>query len=84
MKNNKFYPKAVLHGSVNFVSGLGKDENASKNNTVDFKGIVFEDMLLQATSPKFSVSYFGYKGKLQLANFPVSINENWFENPTRE
>lgn len=76
VKDDKFRPKANLNGSVSIQSGLNKSSSGSSGDkTVDFKGIVFENMLLQTESPKFSVSYFGYKGKMSLANFPITVNE---------
>lgn len=76
MKDDKFRPKANLNGSVSIVSGLDKDKKGSSDdNTVDFKGIVFEEMVLQTESPKFSVAYFGYRGEMKLANFPLTVNE---------
>ena len=82
VKDGTFQPLANLHGTVNFASGLGKD-SAQKNDskTVDFKGIVFEDMLLQTQSPKLSVGYFGYKSTSRLANFPITINEIGLQAP---
>ena len=82
VKDGKFLPKANLTGRINIASGLGKDGNASKTkNTVDFKGIKFQNLLLQTESPKLSVDYFGYKGNQKLANFPVVINEIGLEAP---
>ncbi|WP_108869785.1 hypothetical protein [Aquimarina aquimarini] len=76
VKDNKFRPKANLNGSVSIQSGLSKSSSGSSGKkTVDFKGIVFEKMVLQTESPKFSVDYFGYRGKMNLANFPVTVNE---------
>ncbi|MEW7290665.1 hypothetical protein [Aquimarina sp. 2304DJ70-9] len=85
VKDDKFMPKANLNGSVSIQSGLKKEENKSsesKDKTVDFKGIVFENMLLQTESPKFSVSYFGYQGEMKLANFPATINEIALRTPS--
>ncbi len=73
VEDGVFRPKAMLNGSFGVESGLKKDSGNSK--TVDFKGVVFEGMVLQTESPKLSVDYFGYQGKQSLANFPVTINE---------
>ncbi len=86
VKDGKFRPKANLHGSVNIASGLGGNNNTSggaeaKDSTVDFKGIVFENLLLQTESPKFSVTYFGYRGEMKIANFPLTINEIGLRTP---
>jgi len=85
VKDSKFRPKAVLHGSMDISSGLKKNERStsdSKKTVVNFKGVVFENMLLQTESPKFSVDYFGVKGKLKLANFPVTLNEIGLKAPS--
>ncbi|WP_103072664.1 hypothetical protein [Aquimarina sediminis] len=85
VKDDKFRPKASLNGSVSIISGLDKDKNASsgsQDNTVDFKGIVFEEMVLQTESPKFSVAYFGYRGEMKLANFPLTVNEIGLRTPS--
>ncbi len=81
IKDDKFRPKANLHGSVGIESGLGKD-SGSGDNTVDFKGIVFENMLLQTESPKLSVTYFGYRGSMSIAGFPISLNELGLRTPS--
>ncbi|WP_128755354.1 hypothetical protein [Aquimarina sediminis] len=85
VKDDKFRPKANLNGSVSIVSGLGKEQNASpdvQKSTVDFKGIVFEEMVLQTESPKFSVGYFGYQGDMKLADFPITVNEIGLKTPS--
>ncbi|MEW7291726.1 hypothetical protein [Aquimarina sp. 2304DJ70-9] len=80
-----FRPKAVLNGRMaisasqkeslenegqEYTTGEGKD---AKKETVQFKGIEFQNLVLQTTSPVISVDYFGYKDEVKLANFPVSI-----------
>ena len=85
VKDAKFKPKAVLHGSMSIASGLKKNNDNtddSKKTVIDFKGVVFEKMVLQTESPKFSVDYFGVKGKLKLANFPVTLNEIGLKVPS--
>lgn len=85
VKEGKFMPKASLNGSMNIASGLNKDssssQNASSSSIVDFEGVTFQNMVLQTESPKFSVDYFGVKGKLQLANFPIALNEIGLRTP---
>ncbi|UZO79829.1 hypothetical protein NBT05_12805 [Aquimarina sp. ERC-38] len=82
VKDGKFLPKANLHGTVNLASGLGDNSNQqSENKTVNFQGIKFENMLLQTEGQKFSVEYFGYKGNLKLAGFPLTINEIGLQTP---
>ncbi|WP_130287118.1 hypothetical protein [Aquimarina brevivitae] len=75
IKDDEFRPKASLNGSVSISSDLKKESEQGDDKTVNFKGIVFEKMVIQTEAPKFSVEYFGYQGKQKLANFPVSLNE---------
>lgn len=90
--DDTFRPKASLHGSVDIASALGKGDKKSnttpstnatdeKDKTVDLKGIVFENLVLQTESPKFSVTYFGYRGEMKIANFPISLNEIGLRTP---
>ncbi|MGG8496760.1 hypothetical protein ACQY1Q_10105 [Tenacibaculum sp. TC6] len=84
VKDGKFRPKASLNGSMSVASGLKNDENPSNDTSksiINFKGITFQKMVLQTESPKFSVDYFGVKGRLQLANFPIAINEIGLRTP---
>jgi hypothetical protein len=84
VKDGEFRPKANLNGSMSLASGLKKDEKGSNDTSksiINFKGITFQKMVLQTESPKFSVDYFGVKGKLQLANFPIAINEIGLRTP---
>jgi hypothetical protein len=73
--NGKFLPKANLNGAISF--GTNKkttdDNNVQGKKTVDFKGIVFENLQLQTVSPIISVRNMEYKGTVSFGNFPVSI-----------
>lgn len=75
----EFRPKAVLNGRMAISASQKKslaDEKLEKNKkkkTVQFKGIEFQNLVLQTISPVISVDYFGYKDEVKLANFPVSI-----------
>ena len=87
VKDGNFRPKASLNGSVTIRTSPGKkDPNKpkpkKKDSSVSFEGIVFEKMVIQTESPMFSVKYFGTKGKLGLAGFPVTINEIGLRTPT--
>ena len=88
VKEGQFRPKATLHGrlaisasQVNSLENEGNKAatgNANKDGTpkkklVEFKGIVFENLVLQTESPVFKVDYMGYRDKVSLAGFPVSI-----------
>lgn len=57
-----------------------KDENGNNvydeddnKKLVEFKGIEFRQLVLQTESPLITVDYFGYKDKVELVGFPVSI-----------
>ncbi len=75
---DSFRPKAILNGRMAISASQReslenegqKDEN---DDTVQFKGIEFQNMVLQTESPLIAVDYFGYKDEVKLANFPVSI-----------
>ncbi len=76
VKDGKFRPKASLNGIIDISTGLKKDNVSDK--IIDFKGIEFQKLVLQTEAPIFSIGYFGVKGKLKLAKFPVSINDIGF------
>lgn len=85
VKDGKFRPKASLNGSLSVATGLKKENKANSDpskSVVNFKGITFQKMVLQTESPNFSVEYFGVKGKLQIANFPIAVNEIGLRTPT--
>ncbi|WP_289658135.1 hypothetical protein [Flavobacterium panacagri] len=50
-----------------------------KKETVSFKGLIFQNLMLQTVSPYISADYFGYKNVQNdgstVSNFPVTINE---------
>ncbi|TSE05631.1 hypothetical protein [Aquimarina algiphila] len=83
--DGNFRPKAVLNGRM-AISASQKESLANEGSTyttgegdkkekhtVQFKGIEFQNLVLQTTSPVIQVDYFGYKDEVKLANFPVSI-----------
>lgn len=77
VENGRFLPKANLHGTIDFAANKAA-ETAKKNENnpqkaVDFKGISFENLTLQTTSPMISVGSMGYQGDVSFGNFPVSI-----------
>ncbi|WP_422091814.1 hypothetical protein [Tenacibaculum ovolyticum] len=82
VENGEFKPKAVLNGrlaiSASQVKSLENEGNeivddSGKKKLVEFKGIVFQNLVLQTESPVFSVDYMGYRDKVALSGFPVSI-----------
>jgi len=78
VKDGSFRPKAVLNGRM-AISASQKESLANEGDkiegdeTVQFKGIEFQNLVLQTESPIIKVDYFGYKDEVKLANFPVSI-----------
>ena len=87
VKDGKFLPKAVLYGTLSLKASnkpitaaeAQSGTDAETKETVDFKGVIFQNLMLQTVSPYLSADYFGYKniqGKDQsVSNFPVTINE---------
>lgn len=83
VKKRRFYPKAILSGELsiaankkeNDANAQNTSETSQNNKTLEFKGIKFQNLVLQTESPNISVSYFGVKGEQKLANFPVSIKD---------
>lgn len=89
VREGQFRPKATLHGrlaiSANQVSSLdnegnevitgniGENGNIGKK-LVEFKGIEFQNLVLQTETPIFKVDYMGYRDQVSLAGFPVSIS----------
>ena len=77
VENNRFIPKAILHGNINFAVNKTAQketyENQQVSKTVDFKGITFENLRIQTVSPMISVGNMGYKNEVSFSNFPVSI-----------
>ncbi|MFV8363636.1 hypothetical protein ACNQGO_09620 [Flavobacterium sp. ZT3P35] len=85
VKDGKFFPKAVLFGTLSLqasnksVSTTQSEVNTQSKETVDFKGIIFENLTLQTVTPYLTADYFGYKNlqskDASLSNFPVTVNE---------
>ncbi|MEO8238790.1 MAG: hypothetical protein ABI576_11830 [Flavobacterium sp.] len=57
----------------------GDSGTGEKKETVSFKGVIFQNLMLQTVSPYISADYFGYKNvqndSSTVSNFPVTINE---------
>ncbi len=86
---DNFRPKAILHGDMTIRADVEQEsdistsvaedeggdewENVEQPKAIEFKGIEFQDLVLQTESPLFQVGYFGYQGEVKLMNFPVSI-----------
>lgn len=73
VKDGVFLPKAVLNGNL-AIKGSNSQEDVDNKKTVDFKGVEFQNLQLQTVSPYITADYFGYKGEVKVANFPVTIS----------
>lgn len=60
-------------------SNATDSKTGEKKETVSFKGLIFQNLMLQTVSPYISADYFGYKNVQNdgstVSNFPVTINE---------
>lgn len=87
VKEGVFLPKAVLFGTLSLKASnkpvtavaVQTGTDTKTKETVDFKGIIFQNLTLQTVSPYLSADYFGYKNiqdkDATVNNFPVTINE---------
>lgn len=78
VKDGNFRPRAILNGNLSISAKKKKPGETSINESsdkslADFKGIKFQNLVLQTETPIFQADYFGYEGEVKLANFPVSI-----------
>ncbi|GAA4273758.1 hypothetical protein GCM10022258_30520 [Aquimarina gracilis] len=79
--DDEFRPRAILNGRMAISASQKKSlidegkEIEGSDGVVKFKGIEFRGLMLQTETPLISVEYFGYKDKVELAGFPVSIND---------
>ncbi len=84
--DDTFRPKAILNGRMAISADqkeslqnegdefeIENEEGKKESKTVEFKGIIFERLVIQTESPLISVDSFGYNDKLELAGFPVSV-----------
>ena len=85
--DGNFKPKAILNGTMSISAASDDDQSSSedensnqvttgstdKQKLAEFKGIKFQNLVLQTEAPVFQADYFGYQGEVKLANFPVSI-----------
>ncbi|MCX2681998.1 hypothetical protein OOZ15_18750 [Galbibacter sp. EGI 63066] len=77
---SKFRPRAILNGRLAINASQkksleteGEYEENDSTAIVQFKGIEFQQMVLQTESPVFAVGYLGYNDEVKFGNFPVSI-----------
>ena len=85
VEDGNFRPMAVLNGRM-AISASQKESLANEGTEIDgeemveFKGIEFQNLVLQTQSPVLEVDYLGYRDEVKLANFPVSIADIVFES----
>ncbi|GAA4274597.1 hypothetical protein U6A24_16620 [Aquimarina gracilis] len=84
--DGNFRPVAVLNGRMAISTSQkesliheGEDytvtnaQGYEEKHAIQFKGIEFQNLVLQTESPVIQVGYFGYRDEVKIANFPVSI-----------
>ncbi len=72
--DNKFQPKAILHGRMNISAKLGSENGKG----VELADIQFENLQLQAVKPYLKVGNFSFGSEAaqqKLAQFPISIQD---------
>ncbi|MBV8252076.1 MAG: hypothetical protein JO154_05665 [Chitinophaga sp.] len=74
VKDDKFLPKAILHGKLTINASLKKDAPMSDDGLGKLADIEFRGLELQTVSPKIKIASFGYNGEIRIGNFPASIN----------
>lgn len=70
--DNKFLPKAILHGRMNISANLGGENGKG----VELADVQFEDLQLQSVKPYIKVGNFSFGSEAaqqKLAQFPISI-----------
>lgn len=73
LADGRFEPEAMLNGYLILASSLKVDDNG--NPVAKFKGIMFQELHLQAKAPYLTAKYFGYRDENTISNFPVAIKE---------
>ncbi len=77
--NNKFYPSAILTGSLSIGIKHSEDENnTNAKKLVEAPAIEFKKLLLKTTGPYIGIleeGYFRLNQDIGFAGFPVSIND---------
>lgn len=79
VKEGVFLPKAVLYGSLAIKGSNTPESETDTKETVNFKGVTFQNLQLQTVVPYIKADYFGYKNTAEddakVSNFPITINE---------
>ena len=64
--NDRFRPEALLHGSMSIAS--------DGDVPISVPSLEFRSLKLKTEDPYISIEYLGYKGKVSLGTFPISLN----------
>ncbi|MDO5615348.1 MAG: hypothetical protein Q4G16_04100 [Cruoricaptor ignavus] len=73
VRNRRFYPKAVLNGTMELRANADANDNLEDKKDAHFTGVKFEGLTLQTEGPYITADYFGVQGEQRLAGFPASI-----------
>lgn len=73
--NGSFRPRAVLHGSLGIYAMKNGAEATEGAATLQFKGITFENLVLQTDAPRLTVGALGYQNEQKLAGFSITVSE---------
>ena len=82
VKNREFLPKANLSGVMSVYANASpqdKDIVEKSKRDANFKGVIFQELVLQTKAPFVTTKYFGVKGEQKLAGFPASIKNIFVE-----
>jgi hypothetical protein len=74
VKNDRFLPKAVLNGRMGISITKMNDQDKNSTSFTQFKGVEFQQLQLQTEAPYLQANYFGYKGEVKFANFPIVLS----------
>lgn len=78
VKDGHFRPKAVLNGSLTIEASRQSSTDkggSSRKSFSSFKGIQFQNLVLQTEEPYIQVGYMGYKGDARIGSFPVTLSD---------
>ncbi|RCR70243.1 hypothetical protein DUE52_07720 [Larkinella punicea] len=73
--NGTFKPRATLHGSLGIYAMKNGTEATEGAATLQFKGITFENLVLQTDLPRLTIGALGYQNDQKLAGFSITVSE---------
>lgn len=73
--NGTFKPRATLHGNLGIYAMKNGAEATEGAATLQFKGITFENLVLQTDAPRLTIGALGYKNEQKLAGFSITVSE---------